>query len=68
VYIITNIPLIEQYTSVQNEHIETWQAFKRRIKKVIYYSPDGQISESEPDDATNSFKPVDTDEARLAFN
>ena len=38
VYIITNIDLAEQYTSVQNEHPETWQAFLRRIKIVKIYS------------------------------
>ena len=67
VYIITNIPLCEQYESIQNEHIETWQAFKRRIKRVIYYGTDGQIIESDPDDIINSFKTIETDEVRLAF-
>ncbi len=66
-YIITNIPLIDQYASVQNEHIETWQAFKRRIKKVIYYDADGQICESNPNDMTNSFSTIDSDEVWLAF-
>ena len=68
VYIITNISLSEQYESIQSEHLETWQAFKRRIKKVIHYSKDGQISESNSNDIINSFMPVDSDEARLAFN
>ena len=67
VYIITNIPLINQYISIQNEHFERWQAFKRRIKSILYYSADGQISESNPDDITNSFKTIDSDEVRLAF-
>ena len=44
IYTNTNIPLSEQYESIQNEHIETWKAFKRRIKKGIHYSDDGQIN------------------------
>jgi hypothetical protein len=72
VYIITNISLCEQYISIQNEHLETWQAFKRRIKKIIHYSADGQISESDPNDAINSFKIVKSNEilkeARLIFD
>lgn len=37
VYIITNISLSEQYTSVQKESPETWLAFLRRIHHVIQY-------------------------------
>lgn len=35
VYIITNIPLFEQYKSVQEKHDETWKAFLRRINLVF---------------------------------
>lgn len=35
VFIITNIPLYEQYKSIQKEHGETWRAFLRRINKVL---------------------------------
>ena len=66
--LLTNIPLCDQYVSIQNEHMETWQAFKRRIKKVIHYADDGQINESDPNDVINSFKPVDSNEAHLVFN
>ena len=38
VYIITNIDLEEQYTSVQHDRNKTWQAFLRRIKTVKIYS------------------------------
>lgn len=31
VYIVTNIPLVQQYTSVQFNHPETWRALLRRI-------------------------------------
>lgn len=34
VYIITNIPLSEQYKSTQEKHDETWKAFLRRINLV----------------------------------
>lgn len=37
VYIITNIPLSEQYTNVQKESPETWLAFLRRIGHVVQY-------------------------------
>jgi hypothetical protein len=44
VYIITNIELEKQYESIQLEHPETWNAFKRRIHKIKVYSDTG-ISE-----------------------
>lgn len=40
IFITTNIPLEEQYISVQEEHPETWQAFLRRIHKVIIREKD----------------------------
>lgn len=40
VYIISNIDLMEQYRNVQYEHFGTWQAFLRRIHRVLrYYAP-----------------------------
>ncbi len=36
VYIITNIPLENQYEEVQKAYKETWNALLRRINKVIY--------------------------------
>lgn len=41
VYIISNIPLNEQYTDVQRNYEETWKAFLRRIKQVLFYSDKG---------------------------
>ncbi|MGB8451112.1 MAG: hypothetical protein WCD89_02165 [Anaerocolumna sp.] len=35
VYIITNIPLSNQYEGTQREYAETWGAFLRRIHRVI---------------------------------
>lgn len=41
VFIITNIPLEEQYPNIQRDEPETWNAFKRRIKDVICMLPRG---------------------------
>lgn len=38
VYIITNIPLYEQFERVQDKHAETWAAFLRRITHVTEYT------------------------------
>ncbi len=35
VYIITNIPLSDQYGGIQQDCKETWQAFLRRVNRVI---------------------------------
>lgn len=37
VYIVTNIPLEQQYKNVQEEEKETYNAFKRRITKVYNF-------------------------------
>ena len=36
VYLVTNIPLEEQYVGVQANHPETWAAFRRRITGVVH--------------------------------
>lgn len=41
VYIITNIPLEEQYTNIQCNQPETWNAFLRRIHHYLYYTATG---------------------------
>lgn len=46
VYITSNIPLMEQYKDVQWNRFETWQAFLRRIHKIIEYRHDGTIHET----------------------
>ncbi|MFA9466969.1 MAG: replication protein [Velocimicrobium sp.] len=38
VYIISNISLHQQYTNIQEEEKATWEAFLRRINKVIHYT------------------------------
>lgn len=40
VYIVSNIPLSQQYTSVQREEPETWNAFLRRINVIREYRED----------------------------
>lgn len=45
VYLISNIPLDAQYGGIQYSEPATWQAFLRRIHKVIEYRPDGSIRE-----------------------
>lgn len=42
VYIITNIPLKEQYANVQRESPETWKAFLRRIHGIYEYTKLGK--------------------------
>lgn len=45
VYIVSNWSLEKQYTEVQREDRESWEAFLRRIHRVIIYSKDGSIQE-----------------------
>lgn len=45
VYITTNIPLESQYPNIQKDSPETWEAFLRRIHKVVYYDEFGNITE-----------------------
>ena len=45
VYITSNIPLSQQYQEVQWDRYETYQAFLRRIHRVVQYHPDGSTTE-----------------------
>lgn len=38
VYIITNVPISEQYINIQEEGPKTWQAFLRRINKIVHFT------------------------------
>ena len=40
VFLISNIPLDKQYTNVQREEPESWNAFRRRIDSVLMLSKD----------------------------
>lgn len=44
VYIISNWELEKQYLEIQKDDYETWQAFLRRISKVITYDKSGNIT------------------------
>ena len=41
VYLITNIPLEEQYTNIQDKQPATWNALLRRIHHYLFYSSTG---------------------------
>ncbi len=45
VYITSNIPLEQQYPTIQKEKLETWYAFLRRIHTVTEFRKDGTIRE-----------------------
>ena len=45
IYIVSNWALEKQYSEVQKEDVETWEAFLRRIGKVIVYDKSGKITE-----------------------
>jgi len=45
VFIISNIPLKYQYTQVQEHFPEIWNAFLRRIHRVIHFHKDGSRHE-----------------------
>jgi len=45
VYIISNWALEKQYREIQKEDTETWEAFLRRIHRVVIYDKDGKITE-----------------------
>lgn len=47
VYIISNIPLEEQYQSTQRDEKETWNALLRRIHKKVEYNSQGKEGENE---------------------
>jgi hypothetical protein len=45
VYITSNIPLNHQYPFVQQHEPKTWEAFLRRIHRIIEFKQDGTITE-----------------------
>lgn len=44
VFLISNVPLEFQYINIQTESPATWQAFLRRIHKVVHYEDTGEIT------------------------
>lgn len=57
VYLISNIPLTDQYTELQKVQSETWQAFLRRIHKVRIFV-NGKIHEGTCEEYINGFNPL----------
>ena len=55
VYFTSNIPLEKQYIKYQTEETATWQAFKRRIHKVIDFDKTVEPKQME-------LMPIDDDE------
>ena len=45
IYLVSNWCLEKQYAEVQREDKESWEAFLRRIHKVVVYLKDGSIKE-----------------------
>lgn len=45
IYLVSNWCLEKQYAEVQRDDKESWEAFLRRIHKVIIYLKDGSIKE-----------------------
>ena len=58
VYIISNLPLNDQYRDVQREYEETWKAFLRRIHKVMQFTSAG-IREMTVEEYRHGFHYVD---------
>ena len=70
IYIVSNWELERQYYEMQKEDKESWEAFLRRIHKVIIYGKDGRITEYDSVDAyfsRNEFMTVD-DNVKLPFD
>lgn len=72
VFLITNIPLEEQYQNIQKESPETWEAFIRRIDCVQHYKDDGTITVYDSVEkylrSNEEFRPItEADEIELPF-
>ena len=63
--IISNIPLEDQYQDIQRESPETWQAFLRRINRVVHYKSKDDIITYDSVEAymrrDEGFRPIDGD-------
>jgi hypothetical protein len=69
VYIITNLPLREQYLKIQREYPSTWKAFLRRITRVYNFGLSKDIPVSKvtgtPYQTTADLKPLSTEEQEM---
>ena len=50
VYIVSNIPLAEQFTTIQDEDPSTWNAFIRRLSHIYEFTNYGVYRELQKDD------------------
>lgn len=57
VYIISNVSLREQYTNLQRDQVETWEAFLRRIHEVHVYL-NGKVHKGTCKEYMQGFIPV----------
>lgn len=72
IYIISNWSLEKQYSEIQRDDKETWNAFLRRIHKVIVYKRDGIITEydcvKDYIERENSYKLYEDEYNQLPFD
>lgn len=66
VYIISNLPLSQQYAQLQRENFESYRAFLRRIKEVHHYTC-GTVEKSKIKLSSFGFAVVENDD-ELPFN
>lgn len=63
VYLISNVPLEQQYRGVQMDELLTWKAFLRRIHHVVEYTAEGCNAEQVPvQEALSGFTEINDDE------
>lgn len=63
VYLISNVPLENQYRGVQMDEPLTWKAFLRRIHHVVEYTAEGCNAEPVPvQEALSGFTEINDDE------
>lgn len=62
VYIISNVSLDQQYSNMQRDQKDTWQAFLRRIKTVKFFDESGLKKMGSPHDFLYGFSEVPKDE------
>ena len=48
VFLVSNIPLEKQYTNIQRDEPESWNAFRRRIGSVMVLNRDFELLEDDP--------------------
>lgn len=63
VYLISNVPIGQQYRNVQMDEPLTWEAFVRRIHRIVEYTSEGCNAETAPvQEALSGFTEIGGDE------